>query len=61
MSGSRRVKLRRMLFATDVDPDDEQYLGTVSEPFMVGGGREIVDVDWSVPGEVQVTFLETDG
>ncbi len=50
-----------MWFSTDWDMDDvdnPEYLGAVSEPFMTGGAREIVDVDWSVPGEVQVTFME---
>lgn len=61
MSTMRKVRLTRAWFSTDYDMDDvdnPEYLGAVSEPFMAGGGREIVDVDWSIPGEVQVTFME---
>lgn len=56
----QRKKLHRMWFSTDYDAtdvDSPEYLGAVSETFLVGEEQEIVDVDWSVPGEVQVTYL----
>lgn len=46
-----------MWFSTDYDADEPEYLGAVSESFFVGDEQKIVDVDWSVPGEVQVTYL----
>lgn len=56
----RRVKVHRMTFSTDYDPGvDPEYQGNWSEPFMVGEEDEIVNVDWSVPGEVEVTYLST--
>jgi hypothetical protein len=52
----RTVRLMRMVLATDRDPaEDPDYLGMFSGPFRVEDLDSIVDVDWSVPGEVQVT------
>lgn len=53
----RKVRLMRMVLNTDRDPEeDPDYLGMFSAPFMVQDLDSIVDVDWSVPGEVQITL-----
>lgn len=47
----------RMWVKTDRDLEqDPDYLGAFSGPFMVDDLDQIVDVDWSVPGEVQITL-----
>jgi hypothetical protein len=43
--------------ATNADPADAEYVGTFSDPFNTNPTWQIVDVDWSPPGEVQVTYL----
>jgi hypothetical protein len=51
----RRQSLHRTWYATDAN---KESVGTFSDPFpMENAGRRIVDVDWSVPGKVQVTWL----
>lgn len=57
---TRRVRLHRVFIRTDYNPDDPEYLGALSAPFMDDDNAEIVGVDWSVPGEVEVTYLEAD-
>lgn len=53
----RKVRLMRMVLSTDRDPEeDPDYLGMFSDPFRVEDLDQIVDVDWSVPGEVQITL-----
>lgn len=53
----RKVRLMRMWVKTDRDLEqDPDYLGAFSGPFMVDDLDQIVDVDWSVPGEVQITL-----
>lgn len=53
----RTVRLMRMIVATDHNPqEDPDYIGIFSGPFVVEDLDSIVDVDWSVPGEVQVTL-----
>lgn len=57
----RRVRLMRMWVKTDYDPtQDPDYVGAYSGAFMVDDNQQIVDVDWSVPGEVCVTYLTPD-
>lgn len=54
-------RLFRSWYPTDVSDDDPEYVGTFSERFPAPRpGMEIVDVDWSVRGEVQVTWLVGD-
>jgi hypothetical protein len=48
----------RSWYPTDVSADDPEYVGSFSDPFPAEDDtRRIVDVDWSTPGEVQVTWL----
>lgn len=48
----------RTWYTTDVTPDEPEYVGAFSGPFPAEEpGRRIVAVDWSTPGEVQVTWL----
>ena len=53
-----RVKLRRLVFSVTYDADGDQAL--YSAPFILDDEQEIVGVDWSVPGEVEVTYLVPD-
>ena len=53
----RTVRLMRMTVPTDISADDPDYWGAFSGPFVVEDDRQIVDVDWSVHGEVTVTYL----
>ncbi len=63
-------RLMRVWYRTDADhavpeswggatnsPADPAYVGTRSNPFPENPSWQIVDVDWSPPGEVQVTYL----
>lgn len=52
-------RLMRTWYQTDLDEvSDPEYVGTFSSPFPVEkDGRRIVHVDWSTPGEVEVTWL----
>ena len=60
-----RQQLVREWYDTDAHPDwrgaeDRNYVGTVSSSFEAEqAGRRIVSVDWSNPGEVEVTWLVT--
>lgn len=56
----RRVRLRRHYVSTDWSVTEADYPGNVSGAFMMDDTQQIVDVDWSVPGEVCVTYLEAD-
>lgn len=56
----RRVRLTRMWVKTDYDPKDPEYVGAHSSAFMAEDNRQIVNVDWSVPGEVCITYLRPD-
>jgi hypothetical protein len=54
----KHQRLMRTWYATDVTADDPAYLGAFSAPFPAEEPtRRIVDVDWSTPGEVMVTWL----
>lgn len=58
MSQQRLQRLQRTWYATDATPDDPDYIGAFSDPFPAEDAtRKIVDVDWSKPGEVMVTWL----
>jgi hypothetical protein len=52
-------RLMRVWYRTDMiqEPADPDYVGTFSDPFPENVAWQIVDVDWSPPGEVQVTYL----
>jgi len=55
-------RLMRVWYRTDSAPNvrdspNEEYVGTFSDPFPGNPSWQIVDVDWSPPGEVQVTYL----
>jgi hypothetical protein len=56
----RRVRLRRHYVSTDYNVTEPGYPGNYSGAFMLDDTQEIVEVDWSIPGEVCVTYLETD-
>jgi hypothetical protein len=55
-------RLMRTWHRTDVSDDDPEYVGAFSLPFPdpACSGYQIVDVDWSKRGEVQVTYLIPD-
>jgi hypothetical protein len=45
-------KLMRVVYPTDRDPAEPEYIGSFSGEFPAeGSGRRIVAVDWSTPGE----------
>lgn len=55
------MRLHRMWFSTDYNTEeDPQYVGSFSGAFMLDDNQQIVDVDWSVPGEVCITYLSPD-
>lgn len=55
---SRPMKrLMRSWYKTDVNPEDPEYGGAFSDPFPQNPGWEIVGVDWSTAGWVEVTYL----
>lgn len=48
----------RTWYTTDVNQEDPEYVGSFSAPFpRPNPERQIVDVDWSERGVVQVTWL----
>ena len=50
----------RTVYATDITEDEPQYIGSFSGTIpdsALSDGRQIVNVDWSVRGEVEVTYL----
>lgn len=52
------VRLMRTWYRTDISKDDPEYVGAFSNPFPVEDStRRIIAVDWSKPGEVEVTWL----
>ena len=55
-------RLLRTWYPTDVTDEDPEYVGTSAGPIPTPGkgvnaGWEIVAVDWSERGQVQVTWL----
>jgi hypothetical protein len=52
-------QLMRTWYKTDRNvEEDPDYVGAFSTVFPpVNNSRQIVNVDWSVPGEVEVTYL----
>lgn len=58
MSTMKTQRLHRAWYPTDVTEEDAEYVGAFSAPFPAESAmRRIVNVDWSTPGEVQVTWL----
>ena len=57
--GSRK-RLVRVTYKTDIREDEPEYIGSFSSSFPdpASRGAQIVNVDWSVRGEVEVTYLE---
>lgn len=54
----RKVQVMRMILSTDYSTEeDAECIGSFSGDFMIEDPSDIVDVDWSVPGEVQVTLV----
>lgn len=55
------MKLQRLLrveYGTDYDATQPEYPGNFSDPFPAADNtRTIVDVDWSTPGYVVITWL----
>ena len=51
------VRLMRTWYKTDVTEDDPTYKGSFSAPFPAQMAAKIVHVDWSVRGEVEVTYV----
>ena len=53
----RRQRLMRSWYPTDANAEDG-YAGAFSDPFPAEEpARRIIAVDWSKPGEVEVTWL----
>jgi hypothetical protein len=51
-------RLMRTAYKTDIDVDEPEYIGSFSTSFPAPeSDREIVNVDWSNRGEVEVTWL----
>jgi hypothetical protein len=52
-------QLMRTWYKTDTNDNDPEYIGAFSDsiPDRAVEEQTIIDVDWSVTGEVQVTFL----
>lgn len=51
-------RLMRTVYETDYDPNEPEYPGNFSTPFPhEEPTRRIVAVDWSTPGQVEVTWL----
>lgn len=53
-------QLMRTWYSTDVNDDEPEYIGTFSGIIpgrALEDGRQIVHVDWSKKGEVEVTYL----
>lgn len=55
----RTKKLMRTTYKTDATDDEPEYIGAFSDPFPDPGDRGalIVNVDWGVRGEVEVTYM----
>lgn len=54
----RKVQAMRLILSTDYSAEkDAECIGSFSGDFMIEDPADIVDVDWSVPGEVQVTLV----
>jgi len=53
----RECHLMRVTYRTDVTPADPDYVGSFSSTVMVDDDAQIVNVDWSKRGQVEVTFL----
>lgn len=54
----RKQRLLRMEYGTDYADSEPEYPGNFSDPFPAADStRVIVDVDWSKPGYVTVTWL----
>lgn len=52
--------LMRVAYRTDIIEDEPEYIGSQSTSIparAIQNGRQIVDVDWSKRGEVEVTYL----
>lgn len=53
-----RQRLMRVVYATDATDEDLTYQGAFSEVFPAEEfGRRILAVDWSVRGQVEITWL----
>lgn len=57
-AGTKR--LMRIAVATDVDESEPEYIGSFSADFRLPDGAEVVAVDWSKRGEVEITFMLSD-
>jgi hypothetical protein len=55
----KNKRLHRTWYKTDVDDNEPEYVGAFSDPFPDPAMRDaqIVAVDWSEPGWVEVTYL----
>lgn len=61
---ARGACLFRTWYRTDAKVDEPEYMGSFTEHIPASAfrdGQQIVDVDWSVRGWVQVTFLGPGG
>lgn len=50
--------LMRMTVPTDVSDDDPEYRGSFSDGFRISEGSQVIAADWSVRGEVTITYLK---
>ena len=58
----RLSHLMRITYQTDATDDEPEYLGSFSHSFPTPDDeRQIVAVDWSTRGEVEVTWLHRGG
>lgn len=54
----RQQRLLRIEYGTDYSDAQPEYPGNFSDPFPAADDtRKIVDVDWSNPGYVTITWL----
>ena len=54
---TKLAHLMRTHYKTDYDPDEPEYNGKFSASLPLNEDGQIVNVDWSEPGWVEVTWL----
>lgn len=47
----------RMTVPTDAGDDELEYWGAFSNTFRIPDGSQVISADWSVRGEVTITYL----
>lgn len=54
-------RLMRTTYTTDYDPNEPEVLGSFSANIPENADWQVVNIDWSQPGWVEVTFLIPSG